>query len=124
MKISYIAGHGDRYPNQVHHRAASIPFGKWHSCAKGNQFLNTKGKKNPNLLVGAMVGEPDKKDIFLDERDEPMLTEPSISSNAYAGLVAALHNSPIESSYVYDYLGIDTLGNFQNVHIIVVIFNR
>ncbi|CAA3020361.1 endoglucanase 25-like [Olea europaea subsp. europaea] len=118
LKMSYMVAYGDHYPNQVHHRAASIPVGKWHSCAEGNQFLKSK-EKNPNVLVGAMVGGPDKNDIFLDERDKPKFTEPSISSNA--GLVAALvalHNSPSESSDIYDNLGIDKLGIFQNVHLI------
>ncbi|KAI3464632.1 hypothetical protein Pfo_021295 [Paulownia fortunei] len=113
-------GYGGHYPNHVHHRGASIPWdGKQHSCSEGNAYLNSQNK-NPNKLLGAMVGGPDKNDIFFDDRDKPWFTEPSISSNA--GLVAALvalHDPPINSvDSDGANLGIDKMGIFQNVHLI------
>ncbi|KAL7155726.1 hypothetical protein ABFS83_03G095900 [Erythranthe nasuta] len=116
MNMSYVVGHGDRYPTHVHHRGASIPLdGKKHSCSEGNEYLYSK-KENPNNLVGAMVVGPDEDDLFLDDRDKPWFTEASISSNA--GLVAALiavHNPPIKS---FDFNnGIDKIGIFRNVRL-------
>ncbi|KAK4481337.1 hypothetical protein RD792_012222 [Penstemon davidsonii] len=121
MKMSYVVGYGEHYPNNVHHRGASIPWdGKWHSCAEGNAYLNSKDK-NPINVVGAMVGGPDKNDIFLDERNKPLYTEPSISSNAglVAALIAALHNPPKSYNDFDDgaNLGIDKMSIFQNVHL-------
>ncbi|KAL2232276.1 UNVERIFIED_CONTAM: Endoglucanase 10 [Sesamum indicum] len=119
MKISYMVGNGDHYPTHVHHRGASIPWdGKQHSCYEGSAYLNSKGE-NPNKLVGAMVGGPDNNDIFLDDRNKPLFTEPSISSNA--GLVAALialldpPNNSADSDGTH--LGIDKMGIFKNVHL-------
>ncbi|KAL0438201.1 UNVERIFIED_CONTAM: Endoglucanase 9 [Sesamum latifolium] len=119
MKTSYMVGYGDRYPTHVHHRGASIPWdGKQHSCSEGSAYLNSKGE-NPNKLVGAMVGGPDNNDVFLDDRDKPLFTEPTISSNA--GLVAALIAllDPPNNSADSDggRLGIDKMGIFKNVHL-------
>ncbi|XP_051139484.1 endoglucanase 25-like [Andrographis paniculata] len=121
-KMSYLVGYGDRYPGFAHHRGASIPWDeKKRSCSEGGQYLNSK-YKNPNDLVGAMVGGPDKNDVFLDDRNRPWFTQPSISSNA--GLVSALvalHDPPAakNSSDSDDgaTLGIDKMGLYQNVHL-------
>ncbi|GFY96514.1 glycosyl hydrolase 9A3 [Actinidia rufa] len=120
MKMSYVVGFGDKYPNQVHHRAASIPWdGKWHSCAEGERWLHSK-EANPNQLLGAMVAGPDQNDVFLDQRDQPQFTEPSLSGNA--GLVAALialHEPRRRSSDSNGAsLGIDKMGMFENIHLI------
>ncbi|XP_052188725.1 endoglucanase 25-like [Diospyros lotus] len=120
MKISYVVGYGDKYPKQVHHRAASIPWdGQWHSCEEGEKWRLSE-EANPNDLLGAMVAGPDQRDIFSDEREKPWFTEPSISSNA--GLVAALialHDPPRQSSDTSgNNLGIDKMGMFQNIHLI------
>lgn len=129
MKMSYMVGFGDKYPTHVHHRAASIPWDHLrHSCEEGDKWLNTK-EANPNNILGAMVGGPDQNDIFLDERDKPWFTEPTISSNA--GLVAALiahHDPPIirhdhDSSYNASTsnglnLGIDMIGIYENIHLV------
>ncbi|KAJ6930775.1 endoglucanase 25-like [Populus alba x Populus x berolinensis] len=99
MKMSYMVGFGNKYPNHVHHRAASIPWDDQHySCPEGDRWLYSTDP-NPNILFGAMVAGPDKFDNFLDDRDKPWFTEPTIASNA--GLVAALialHDPPCKSS--------------------------
>lgn len=88
LKMSYLVGFGDNYPQKVHHRAASIPWdGKTYNCTEGKKWREAK-ESNPNVLVGAMVAGPDKDERFLDDRDRPEFTEPTISGNA--GLVAAL----------------------------------
>ncbi|PIA47779.1 hypothetical protein AQUCO_01400403v1, partial [Aquilegia coerulea] len=81
-KMSYLVGFNDNYPKQVHHRAASIPWdNQQHSCVEGNKWLSSKDP-NPNLLIGAMVAGPDQDDNFIDSRDNPIFTEPTISGNA------------------------------------------
>ncbi|ONK57655.1 uncharacterized protein A4U43_C09F2720 [Asparagus officinalis] len=88
MKMSYVVGFGDRYPKQVHHRAASIPWdGKHYNCSEGEKWRLSKDP-NPNTLLGAMVAGPSYDDKFTDQRDQPKFTEPTIARNA--GLVAAL----------------------------------
>ncbi|KAK7282636.1 hypothetical protein RIF29_11571 [Crotalaria pallida] len=88
MKMSYLVGYGDKFPVQVHHRSASIPWNnRSYSCDDGKGWLNSK-EPNPQVLLGAMVGGPDLHDNFKDERSNQWFTEPNIASNA--GLVAAL----------------------------------
>ncbi|KAL5560403.1 hypothetical protein UlMin_036614 [Ulmus minor] len=114
MRMSYMVAYGQQFPTQVHHRSASIPWddGKRYSCEDGKRWLLSKDP-NPNVLVGAMVGGPDSFDKFVDERDKPTFTEPSISSNA--GLVAALialHDPPSGSGIN---LGMDLMGLFEKI---------
>ncbi|XP_055960346.1 endoglucanase 21-like [Mercurialis annua] len=109
-KMSYMVGFGNHYPTHVHHRAASIPWdGRSYSCQEGERWLQSKDQ-NPNILYGAMVSGPDNFENFLNERDQPRFTQPSLASNA--GLVAALvalHDSNVFS------LGIDPNGIFQKI---------
>ncbi|MCL7044397.1 hypothetical protein MKW94_003166 [Papaver nudicaule] len=87
-KMSYMVGFGQNYPKHVHHRGASIPKNKIkYSCDGGWEWKITK-KPNPNTIVGAMVGGPDKYDGFRDVRTNYNYTEPTLAGNA--GLVAAL----------------------------------
>ncbi|KAM7511190.1 hypothetical protein LguiB_010065 [Lonicera macranthoides] len=116
MKMSYLVGYGNHYPTHVHHRAASIPWdNQKHTCDEGQRWLNSKDP-NPNVLLGAMVAGPDQNDIFLDQRDKPWFTEPTLASNA--GLVAALISLHDPPSHTSGSNGMDKLGIFQNVHLI------
>ncbi|KAF9609126.1 hypothetical protein IFM89_013380 [Coptis chinensis] len=118
-KMSYLVGFGeDSFPSQVHHRAASIRWdNQQHSCEEGKKWLNSKDP-NPNVLMGAMVAGPDQDDNFIDSRDRPEYTEPTISGNA--GLVAALIalHVPVHSSSRLkniDGTGLDQIGIFDNI---------
>ncbi|XP_071722679.1 endoglucanase 10-like [Rutidosis leptorrhynchoides] len=122
MKMSYMVGFGHKYPTHVHHRGASIPRnGKDYTCTEGIHWKNSN-ESNPNILTGAMVGGPDQHDKFLDEREKPSFTQPSIASNA--ALVAALiasHDPPTKSAGIssWFHLGIDQSGIFDNIHLLV-----
>lgn len=108
MKMSYLVGFEGNYPTQVHHRGASIPNdGQRHSCSDGKRWLLSK-VGNPNILRGAMVGGPNNDDTFLDRRDEPQYTEPTLAGNA--GLVAA-----IVALHASNYKDLDTTGIFANL---------
>lgn len=100
--MSYIVGFGNKYPKHVHHRAASIPYknGVKYSCKGGFKWRNSK-KPNPNTIVGAMVGGPDRFDKFKDNRRLDRYTEPTLAGNA--GLVAAL----ISLTSTTGYSGVD-----------------
>ncbi|OAY74159.1 Endoglucanase 7, partial [Ananas comosus] len=77
--LSYLVGFGSKHPRRVHHRAASIlPYKKdkaFIGCAQGYDAWFGRGKENPNMLVGAIVGGPNAKDEFRDARGNYMQTE-------------------------------------------------
>lgn len=88
MNMSYVVGHGNKFPTHVHHRGASIPNNNIkYSCKRGFQWMSSD-KPNPNNITGAMVGGPDQFDKFKDVRSDYSYNEPTLAGNA--GLVAAL----------------------------------
>ncbi|KAJ4783796.1 Endoglucanase [Rhynchospora pubera] len=89
MKMSYLVGYGGNYPQQVHHRGASIPVDANTGC-KGFQWLSSNSP-NPNVATGALVGGPFKNDSFIDSRNNSMQTEPSTYNSAVlVGLLSGL----------------------------------
>ncbi|KAJ7250444.1 hypothetical protein O6H91_17G062000 [Diphasiastrum complanatum] len=104
LKMSYMVGFGNKYPQHVHHRAASIPRNKQrYGCLDGWRWLDSR-LPNPNVLVGALVGGPDVRDHFQDVRSNYNSTEPTIAGNA--GLVAALvalsgEDSGVDASTIF-----------------------
>nr|ABR10607.1 endo-beta-1,4-glucanase [Mangifera indica] len=93
---SYMVGYGNNYPRQVHHRASSIVSIKvdpsFVSCRGGYATWFSKKARDPNLLVGAIVGGPDAYDNFADQRDNYEQTEPATYNNApLLGILARLN---------------------------------
>lgn len=91
-KMSYMVGFGERYPKHIHHRGSSLPSiheqPQQISCNNGFQYLNS-GSPNPNVLVGAIVGGPDSRDGFSDDRNNYQQSEPATYINApFVGAVA------------------------------------
>ncbi|KAE8767712.1 cellulase [Hordeum vulgare] len=88
---SYMVGFGARYPERAHHRGASMPSVRAHpgriGCDAGFQYLHAGGA-NPNVLVGAVLGGPDSRDGFDDDRGNYAQSEPATYINA--PLVGAL----------------------------------
>lgn len=88
MNMSYLVGYGNKYPKYVHHRGASIPHdNKKYSCTDGWKWFKSQ-KPDPNTIIGAMVGGPDRFDRYKDSRLNYSFSEPTMAANA--GLVAAL----------------------------------
>ncbi|KAJ4803775.1 Endoglucanase [Rhynchospora pubera] len=90
--MSYMVGFGSHYPLRVHHRGSSLPSFHSHpghiSCNDGFQYLHSNSP-NPNLLVGAVLGGPDNKDSFSDNRDNYQQAEPATYINApFVGALA------------------------------------
>ncbi|KAL8153136.1 hypothetical protein V2J09_010896 [Rumex salicifolius] len=79
MNMSYLVGYGPRYPNRMHHRGASIVSYKqskaFIGCTQGYDNWYSRDKDNPNVVVGAVVGGPDRQDDFRDDRGNFMQTE-------------------------------------------------
>ncbi|XP_020693616.1 endoglucanase 24 [Dendrobium catenatum] len=89
MGISYLVGYGDKYPQQVHHRGASIPASANTGC-KGFEWLKSPNP-NPNVAVGALVGGPFKNDSYIDNRNNSMQSEPTTYNSAVlVGLLSGL----------------------------------
>ncbi|KAJ8555931.1 hypothetical protein K7X08_013427 [Anisodus acutangulus] len=98
-RISYMVGFGQKYPLRVHHRGSSLPSVHTHpghiGCSDWFQSLNS-GSPNPNVLVGAIVGGPDSRDNFEDDRNNYQQSEPATYINA--PLVGALAFLSAEST--------------------------
>lgn len=90
LKMSYLVGYGDKYPQYVHHRGASIPVDATTGCRDGFRWLKSD-KPNPNVAIGALVGGPFRNESFIDSRNNSMQTEPSTYNSAViVGLLSGL----------------------------------
>ncbi|WZY98330.1 hypothetical protein YC2023_070659 [Brassica napus] len=88
--MSYLVGYGDKYPEYVHHRGASIPADANTGCKDGFEWLNSE-EPNPNVAYGALVGGPFLNDTFIDARNNSMQNEPSTYNSALVvGLLSSL----------------------------------
>ncbi|XP_054824066.1 endoglucanase 1-like [Prosopis cineraria] len=89
--MSYMVGFGERYPKNIHHRGSSLPSIHDHpqriSCNDGYRYYHSSAP-NPNILVGAIVGGPDRSDRFSDNRYNYQQSE--IATYINAPLVGAL----------------------------------
>lgn len=96
LRLSYMVGYGRRYPVRVHHRGASIVAHKANSrfigCMQGFDDWFGRGRPNPNVLAGAIVGGPNSRDEFRDERENYMQTEACTYNTApMVAVFAKLH---------------------------------
>lgn len=90
MKMSYLVGYGDKYPQYVHHRGASIPADATTGCTDGFKWLDSEDP-NPNVAVGALVGGPFLNESYVDSRNNSMQAEPSTYNGAViVGLLSGL----------------------------------
>ncbi|KMT12027.1 hypothetical protein BVRB_5g099860 [Beta vulgaris subsp. vulgaris] len=121
MKISYMVGFGSKFPQQVHHRGASIPSIKTQptkvGCNQGYSSWYNSNKPNPNVHVGAVVGGPDANDQFKDVRSDHTHLEPTTYMNAaFVGSVAPLLSSDYAPICLdtLEYLTFKKLANHTN----------
>lgn len=90
LKMSFLVGYGDKYPQFVHHRGASIPADESPSCDDGFKWLNSTDP-NPNVAVGGMVGGPFLNETYINSRNNSMQTEPTTYNSAVlVGLLSSL----------------------------------
>ncbi|KAF3446764.1 hypothetical protein FNV43_RR11944 [Rhamnella rubrinervis] len=90
MKMSYLVGYGDKYPQYVHHRGASIPVDAKTGCSDGFKWLKST-HPNPNVATGALVGGPFLNESYVDSRNNSMQAEPSTYNSAViVGLLSSL----------------------------------
>lgn len=93
---SYMIGFGNVYPQHLHHRTAQ---GSWADAQLVPNYMR-------HILVGALVGGPDKNDEFVDTVANYYQTEPACDYNG--GLVGAL-------SMMYDQYGGDPIPNLKAI---------
>ncbi|KAG0557526.1 hypothetical protein KC19_11G137600 [Ceratodon purpureus] len=91
---SYMVGFGNKYPQQPHHRAASVPsitaLPQRVQCGQGFTYYNSKNP-NPNVATGAIIGGPDKNDNLNDVRSNFQGMEPTTYINSpIIGILAVL----------------------------------
>ncbi|KAI5656159.1 hypothetical protein M9H77_24952 [Catharanthus roseus] len=90
MSMSFLVGYGDKYPQYVHHRGASIPADATTGCKDGFKWLDST-EPNPNVAVGALVGGPFLNETYIDSRNNSMQAEPSTYNSAVIiGLLSGL----------------------------------
>ncbi|KAJ6953507.1 endoglucanase 2-like [Populus alba x Populus x berolinensis] len=90
MKMSFLVGYGENYPQYVHHRGASIPADAKTGCKDGWTWLERK-EPNPNVATGALVGGPFLNETFVDDRNNSMQAEPTTYNGAViVGLLSGL----------------------------------
>lgn len=92
---SYMVGFGSNFPQQVHHRGASIVSMKKDktpvTCRGGYENWFSKNAPNPNVLDGAIVGGPDYNDNYRDSRANYQQAEPtSVNAAPLVGVLARL----------------------------------
>ncbi|KAA8533846.1 hypothetical protein F0562_031363 [Nyssa sinensis] len=92
MKMSYMVGYGNKFPQRIHHRGSSLPSIDEHpqhiDCKGGTAYFSSNNP-NPNLLIGAVVGGPDINDSYADSRPDFAQSEPTTYINApLVGLLA------------------------------------
>ncbi|KAI4341008.1 hypothetical protein MLD38_025787 [Melastoma candidum] len=77
--MSYLVGFGSVFPRMMHHRGASIvsyrEYKGFIGCTQGYDDWYSSEDPNPNVVVGALVGGPDSRDAFVDDRGNYMQTE-------------------------------------------------
>ncbi|PHT97934.1 Endoglucanase 14 [Capsicum chinense] len=94
-KMSYMVGFGTNYPQQTHHRGASIVSIKIDSnevsCQEGFTLWFNKNAPNPNVIDGAIVGGPDINDYYNDTRSNFQQAEAATANTApLVGVLARL----------------------------------
>jgi len=102
MGLSYLVGFGPKYPENVHHRGASMPSylkeRGFIGCTQGYDYFYGRLLPNHNVLTGALVGGPDDQDEYKDKRSNFAQTEACTYNTApLVGIFAKLgslgHNS-------------------------------
>ncbi|KAA3488930.1 endoglucanase 10-like [Gossypium australe] len=89
-KMSFLVGYGDKYPQYVHHRGASIPADATTGCTDGFKWLDST-QPNPNVAVGGLVGGPFLNETYIDSRNNSMQAEPTTYNSALiVGLLSSL----------------------------------
>ncbi|GLJ57965.1 hypothetical protein SUGI_1394490 [Cryptomeria japonica] len=96
LGISYMVGYGSKNPRQPHHRGASVVSIHQQptkiKCIEGFMNWFHKDSSNPNTLIGAIVGGPDKYDRFVDLRTKSSMLEPTTYINSpLVGVLAKLY---------------------------------
>ncbi|XP_041016468.1 endoglucanase 2 isoform X2 [Juglans microcarpa x Juglans regia] len=95
-EMSFLVGYGNRYPQYVHHRGASIPADANTGCIDGFKWFDSTDP-NPNVAIGGLVGGPFLNGTYIDSRNNSMQGEPTTYNSA---LIVGLLSSLVTTSSV------------------------
>ncbi|KAK6229772.1 hypothetical protein SCA6_018723 [Theobroma cacao] len=109
MAMSYLVGYGSRYPQRMHHRGGSIESYRENKgfigCTQGYDDWFQRDYPNPNVVVGALVGGPDKMDQFSDDRKNFMQTEACTYNTAsLVGVLAKMHGLEEDRDFDFSFV--------------------
>lgn len=113
--LSYMIGFGSHYPQQVHHRGASIrgPV----PCRQGYSRFYLVSDANPFVLEGGIVGGPDQNDVYQDLRQNFAMTEPALYNTApLVGVLALLSTKNDDDGDDHHGIHIHLRGNQSPTH--------
>ncbi|XP_039249825.2 uncharacterized protein LOC120327569 isoform X1 [Styela clava] len=95
---SFVVGYGINYPKQPHHRSSSCS-----TAGKCTYEDFRKPTDNPQVLTGAVVGGPDDRDMWMNDRTNTMSNAVSLDFNsALQSAVAVLKQFQIEYKAWFD----------------------
>lgn len=88
-----MVGFGEKYPQQVHHRGASIVSINQNptpvTCQGGFTAWFHRNAPNPNVIDGAIVGGPGQNDEYTDSRENFQQAEAATANSApFVGVLA------------------------------------
>ncbi|KAG2484824.1 hypothetical protein HYH03_016391 [Edaphochlamys debaryana] len=83
--VGYRPTSAHKAPERPHHRSSSCPLDPAQPCGWG--AIDAAGP-NPGVLAGALVGGPDRSDVYVDNRRDYQKNEVAVDFNA--GFTAAL----------------------------------
>lgn len=84
---SFVVGFGENPPRRPHHRSSSCPS----SPARCGWDTYHANRPNAHVLIGALVGGPDRNDYYKDDRKNHAMNEVATDYNAgFQSAVAGL----------------------------------
>lgn len=91
--FSFMIGFGDVYADRPHHPGSTCPADHsipcMYFCPGANCEIAKSEGPNAQVLYGAIVGGPDKNDVFSNDRDDYLQNEISTTYNAgFQGTIA------------------------------------
>ncbi|XP_042231504.1 endoglucanase E-4-like [Homarus americanus] len=88
LKMSFVVGYGDKYPERPHHRSSSCP---WPPKVCDYTWAYSQDGPNPHVLYGALVGGPSQNGDYKDDREDFTHNEVACDYNAaFSGALAAM----------------------------------
>ncbi|CAH9068856.1 unnamed protein product [Cuscuta europaea] len=139
MSMSYLVRYGPRFPQRVHHRAAStdtksaaflsqLAEPAEQQCRTSYATWYRNPDPNPHILTGALVGSPGEDDQYADlrsnyEQSEATMTGTAVFFRLLASLTSSSSQSPAAIQFMHSIVSKWSVGASQFCKHRVVIKN-